>query len=200
MIASWDRRLAALAAVVLIALAGIASDGRAETERKGLFKGMSQKSEGPVRISAATLEVRDKSKMATFSGNVHVIQGETEVTCNTLVVYYEDDRGKEKAKAKAKSTDPTARGNQQIRRMEARGSVTVKQKDQRAVGDRADVDMRTKVLTLSGNVVVTNSENTLRGQRLVVYLDTGVLRMESNGGGGRVEGLLNPTSQPKLNK
>ena len=46
-------------------------------------------------------------------------------------------------------------GQQQIRRMEARGSVVVTQKDQRAIGDRAEFDMRTNTVTLIGNVVVT---------------------------------------------
>ena len=48
--------------------------------------------------------------------------------------------------------------------------------------------MRTNTVTLTGNVVVTQGQDVLRGQRLVVDLTSGVSRMES--GGGRVEGLF----------
>ncbi|MCC6890553.1 MAG: LPS ABC transporter substrate-binding protein LptA [Hyphomicrobiales bacterium] len=183
---------AAVAVVLMLAVA----PGGAQSERKtpsGLLKSVSPKRDQPVKITAATLEVRDKSKTATFSGNVHVVQGETDVRCNVLVVYYDDQRGKGGARAV-----DTARGNQQIRRMEARGSVVVAQKDQRAVGERADFDMQTNTLTLSGNVVVTNAENTLRGERLVVDLTTGVTRMEASG--GRVEGIFSAKSPPRTGK
>src|ERR1700733_13074089 len=47
----------------------------------------------PVQIEAATLEVRDKSKMATFSGNVQVVQGDTTMRCQILVVFYGQEVG-----------------------------------------------------------------------------------------------------------
>jgi len=34
--------------------------------------------------------VRDKSRMATFVGNVQLTQGDTMLKCNTLVVFYEE--------------------------------------------------------------------------------------------------------------
>jgi lipopolysaccharide export system protein LptA len=37
-----------------------------------------------VQIEAASLEVRDKDKVATFSGNVHVIQGDTDLRTKKL--------------------------------------------------------------------------------------------------------------------
>ena len=47
----------------------------------------------PVKIRAASLEVRDKEQQATFSGDVHVIQGDTEMRCKTLVIFYEEEPG-----------------------------------------------------------------------------------------------------------
>jgi lipopolysaccharide export system protein LptA len=41
-----------------------------------------------VHIEAATLEVRDKDKTATFSGNVRVTQGDTGLRCKLLQVFY----------------------------------------------------------------------------------------------------------------
>ena len=53
------------------------------------MQGFSQNRDQPVHIEAATLEVRDKEKEATFSGDVHVMQGDTGMRCKSLVVFYE---------------------------------------------------------------------------------------------------------------
>ena len=186
--------VATLAAAMLVAVA----QGGAQSEKKpGLFKMQPQKRDEPVRITSATLEVRDKSKMATFKGDVHVVQGETDVRCDELMVFYDDEKDKSGAKTKAA---PEARGQQQIRRMEARGNVVVSQKDQRAVGDRAEFDMRSNTVTLIGNVVITNADNVVRGSRMVVDLNTGIARMGDTGGGTRVEGIFNSKAPPKREK
>ena len=90
---------------------------------------------------------------------------------------------------------PGPGGQQQIRRLEARGGVVVTQKDQTATGEAGIFDMKTNTVTLTGNVVMTQGQNVLRGERLVVDLTTGVSRVESGKGGqGRVQGLFLPGS------
>jgi lipopolysaccharide export system protein LptA len=195
-----SRRMSLFVSAIAAAVVVLGTQGFAQSDRKapGIFKGAPQQRNEPIKITSVTLEVRDKDKMATFKGEVHIVQGDTDVRCNELVVFYDND-DKEKAtpaakKAPAPSSDGS-RGNQQIRRMEARGSVVVTQKDQRAVGDRAEFDMRTNTVTLIGNVVVTNADNTVRGQRMVVDLTTGVARMGETGS-GRVEGIFNSKQAP----
>ena len=46
------------------------------------LQGFSQNRDEPVKIRAASLEVREKDKMATFTGDVHVLQGDTELRAN----------------------------------------------------------------------------------------------------------------------
>src|SRR5581483_9412905 len=53
------------------------------------LQGFSENRGQPVQIEAATLEVRDKDKVATFSGNVKVVQGDTTLRCKSLLVFYE---------------------------------------------------------------------------------------------------------------
>ncbi len=148
------------------------------------LQGFSQNRGQPVQIEAATLEVRDKDKVATFTGNVHVIQGDTDMRCQTLVVRYEDA-----ASIKTGSVtvvQPGPGGTSQIKRLDAQGNVIVKQKDQTATGDKGIFDMRANTVTLVGNVVISDGQNVLRGERLIVDLTTGVSRVE----GGRVQGLF----------
>lgn len=178
--------MVAVAASALLGAAALAQQGPPNA-----LQGFSTNRNKPVKIQAAALEVRDKDKVATFSGDVHVVQGDTDMRCATLLVYYEG--GPEKGGAKAAQPGPG--GGSQIRRMEARGNVVVSQKDQTATGDRGEFDMRTNTVTLSGNVVVTKGQDVLRGQRLVVNLTDGVSRME----GGRVEGMFNPKSNSEQN-
>jgi lipopolysaccharide export system protein LptA len=142
--------------------------------------------------------VRDKQKIATFSGNVHVRQGDTDMRCKTLVVFYEQDEDKSPKDAKGKpmqQAEPGPGGNQKIKKLEAHGNVIVTQKDQTATGELGIFDMPTNTVTLSGNVVMTQGQNVLRGDKLIVNLVSGVSRVESTKTGrGRVQGLFLPSS------
>src|SRR5262245_52076893 len=53
------------------------------------MQGFSQNRDQPIQIEAATLEMVDKKKEATFSGNVKVVQGDTTMTSKSLVVFYD---------------------------------------------------------------------------------------------------------------
>ena len=155
-----------------------------------------------MKIQADGLVVRDKEKMATFTGNVHVTQGDTEMCSKALVVYYVDGNTGTATATGPKAAQPGARAGpvdpQQIRRIEATGGVTVTQKDQNAAGDTGIFDMPANTVTLTGNVVVTRGRNVMRGQRLVVDLNTGVSHVE-RGNGAQVESLIQPAPQSDFN-
>lgn len=160
------------------------------------LQGFSQNRDQPVHIEAATLEVRDKQKEATFSGDVRVKQGDTGMRCKSLVVFYEQG-GESPDKSKTmQAASPGPGGEQRIKRLEARGGVVVTQKDQTATGELGIFDMKTNTVTLTGNpVVMTQGQNVLRGEKLVVDLTSGVSRVESGKNGqGRVQGLFQPGS------
>jgi lipopolysaccharide export system protein LptA len=169
----------------------------------------------PIHIEAATLEVHDKAKTATFSGNVQVVQGDTTMRCKSLVVFYGADEGAGAAKpvvaarpaaagpaaagpatatsAPATATPGMPQGAQSIRRIEARGGVTVVTKDQNASGELGVYDLKTKTITLTGNVVVSQGKNVLHGERVVVDTATGNARVESGATAhDRVRALIQP--------
>jgi lipopolysaccharide export system protein LptA len=175
---------------------------------QGLLQGGQDKDQ-PVQIEAASLEVRDKNKTATFAGDVQVVQGDTTMKCQKLVVFYGQEIGIAQAGAQppdAKPPDakpaptsalPGPKGAQNIRRIEARGGVTVITKDQNASGDLGVYDLVAKTITLTGNVVVSQGQNVIHGERVIVDTVTGNARVESsNQGGGatpsRVRALIQP--------
>ncbi|HXZ46785.1 MAG TPA: LptA/OstA family protein [Pseudolabrys sp.] len=156
------------------------------------LQGFSQNRDQPVHIEAATLEVRDRQKEATFSGDVRVKQGDTGLRCKSLVVFYEQDDGQSGDGKTLQAATPGPGGSQRIKRLEARGGVIVTQKDQTATGDLGVFDMKSNTVTLTGNpVVMTQGQNVLRGDRLVVDLTSGVSRVEAGKNGqGRVQLLM----------
>ena len=193
----------ACAAALALALLAAAGDARAQGAMSGVpnaMQGFSQNRDQPIQIEAASLEVRDKSKEATFAGNVKVMQGDTTMTSKTLVVFYEDKSAspsspppaKQKTAAKGapmQSAQPGPGGSSSIKRLEARGNVVVTQKDQVVTGEAAIFDTKANMMTMQGGVVLTQCKNVLRGDRLTVDMTTGVSRVESDK--GTVQGLFN---------
>ena len=182
-------------AVTLIAASAVAAQP-ATTQPAGL-QGMQINRDKPIQINATTLEVRDKEKKATFLGNVVVVQGDTTMKCKILDVFYDQDNdGKP-----PKGGPPQAGGQQQIRRLEAKGGVTVIQKEQTATGDTAIYELKTNSVTLNGNATVTQGQNIIRGDRIEVDLLTGVTQVKSRTEGeSGVSGLLFPNSAKNANK
>jgi lipopolysaccharide export system protein LptA len=210
---------------VLLALFAV-REAAAQSSVQGVpnaMQGFSQNRDQPIQIEAATLEMRDKKKEATFSGNVKVIQGDTTMTSKTLVVYYESSSnaaatpangtpangaptpaaGPAPASAKAAppakgapipAATPGPGGASSIKKLVAQGNVVVTQKDQVVTGESAVFDTRTNLVTMLGGVVLTQGKNVLRGDRLLVDMTTGVSRVESDS--GRVQGLFQSSGQP----
>jgi lipopolysaccharide export system protein LptA len=201
------RRLSLCAVMAVLLAPGLAA---AQAPRpaggppvQSLLQGGQDKDQ-PVQIEAASLEVRDKNKTATFAGDVQVVQGDTTMKCQKLVVFYGQEIGIGQGGAQAGTPPPDTKpaqagpkGAQNIRRIEARGGVTVITKDQNASGDLGVYDLIAKTITLTGNVVVSQGQNVIHGERVVVDTVSGNARVESNnqGGGGtpsRVRALIQP--------
>jgi lipopolysaccharide export system protein LptA len=187
----------ALSIAVVAASLHAATDARAQSSATGVpnaMQGFSQNRDKPIQINAASLEMRDKDKAATFSGNVKVVQGDTTMLCKTLVVFYDNnDQPADAKKPAMKSATPGPSGSSAIRKLEAKGGVVVTQKDSTVTGDRGIFDMRANTVTMHGNVLLTKDKNVLRGDRLVVDLTTGVSRVESDS--GRVQGVFQAAPQ-----
>lgn len=202
-----SKRRAIVAAIALGGAALIATGAAvAQSTMQGVpnaMQGFSQNRDQPIQIEAASLEMRDKKKEATFAGNVKVVQGDTTMTSKTLVVFYESSSDKAAApqaapakgtksapaqSAPMQSATPGPGGASSIKRLEARGNVVVTQKDQVVTGETAVFDTKTNLITMLGGVVLTQCQNVLRGDRLMVDMTTGVSRVESDS--GKVQGLF----------
>jgi lipopolysaccharide export system protein LptA len=106
------------------------------------------------------------------------------------------------AAAPAANADPKSAGGMalggggnQITKIEARGNVIINSdQDQTTTGDWALDDVPAQLMTVGGNVVLTQGKNVLKGDRLVIDLKTGESRFENNtASGGKIRALFMPS-------
>ena len=184
---AWFAYGRTLALTGLLALAAapmlLALPAAAQTLADGLG-GFTQQSNDPIEIEADALEVLDADRVAIFRGNVLVTQGTATLRAAELRVHYE--AGTDGA------VGPTS--NQGLRLLEAAGSVEIRSEDQLASGRQARFDFLSEIITLSGDVILRQGENLVRGQQLVVDLKTRESRLDAapDSGSGRVTGVFAP--------
>lgn len=117
----------------------------------------------PVEVSADQLSVDQGTGQAVFDGNVLVVQGDVRLTAGRIVVVYAKDSG----------------GNASgIDRLEADGGVTFVTATDAAEAQNAVYSVADGMVTLSGEVLLTQGPNALAGERLVLNLADGSGRME----------------------
>jgi lipopolysaccharide export system protein LptA len=144
----------------------------------------------PIEITANLLEVEQRDRIATFTGDVDAVQGELVLSADKLRVFYNsNDQAGEAA--------PGATGS--IRRIEAEGNVFITSPQETAQGESGVYDVAGDLLTLEGSVVLTRDDNVIRGHQLEIDLASGVSRViaatPSTEGGGptdRVRALFTP--------
>ena len=195
--------LAALAALGLFASAGALAQDKKEASP---FQGFSAENGQPVDVTSDSLEVHQNEQKAIFIGNVVAKQGESVLRTPRLVVFYDnaaqaaaDGQATGEAPAKPSSTTAPTQANA-IKRLEASGGVVVTSTDQQATGSEGVFDMATNKATLTGDVVLHQGQNVIRGKQLVVDMKTGVAQVM-----GGTSGLFVPSKdqqgkpKPKTN-
>lgn len=160
-----------VAAATLLLLAGAAF----AQSFGGAFDGMANSGE-PIQISANSLEVQDGKGTAVFSGSVEVVQGSTILKTSRLFVEYARDSGGNAGPG----------GN--VNRIEASGGVAVRSRDQHASAQRAEVNMRTRIAKLTGDVTVSQGNNVMKGCVVTVDMDTNNIDVKPCG--GRIQVLI----------
>ncbi|MBP0615948.1 LptA/OstA family protein [Jiella mangrovi] len=179
--------------------AALAQTGGGATQT---FTGLQLRADKPIAIEANQLDVDDRNSVATFTGNVSVKQGNVQLNSGKLIVYYKRNgkgSGGQSGNASSAQSAPGSLpgGSSQIERLEATNNVYVKSADQVATANAANFEMARKLVTMTGNVVLTQGDNVAEGCRLTISMDTGVAKLDSSScgkgaGSGRVKLMLTP--------
>ncbi|BDW98398.1 hypothetical protein MACH15_01510 [Maricaulis maris] len=137
----------------------------------------------PLDIEADTFEVLDAERHIVWLGNVHVVQGDSSLQADRMDVYY--------------TGTGTGGGWGDIDRIVATDNVFYITPAQRARGDRGVYQMSEEIITLTGDVVITQGENVITTNRFVNNLTTGNSNFGEAGTGERVRMVLQPTRTPE---
>jgi lipopolysaccharide export system protein LptA len=151
-------------------------------------------SRAPIQIDAAKLEFFEKEQRLVYSGGVLAKQGEATLKASSLTIFFtkEDDaKGSKEAKG-AGPANAFAGGDNQVRRMEATGPVTITNRTQVGTGERGVYDRAENKVYLIGNPVLTEGPHIVRGNaqsQLIYDLTSGRAQIA----GGRVQSLITPS-------
>lgn len=153
-----------LAAITFFAVAA-----SAEQQSLGLSK---HDANAPIQVSADSFLADMNAKTGTYTGNVIVTQGELKMRADKVRV----------AVIEGKPDKILATGN-----------VVLDAPSGTAKGDNGVYDVKPRVVTLNGHVVLVRQKNVMRGSTLTVNLVTGIAQLGAGGApGGRVQGLFTP--------
>ena len=153
--------------VLILGLTGTSAISQADISLGGL----SADPEAPVEISADGLTVDQDTRSAVFAGNVVIGQGDLRTAAARVEVIYSDETG-------------------EIARLNASGGVTFATPTEAAEADDAVYDLASGVLTLTGNVLLTQGTSALSSDRMTVNLTDGTAQMD-----GRVRTVFGPTGE-----
>ncbi|MEZ5922961.1 MAG: LptA/OstA family protein [Hyphomicrobiaceae bacterium] len=155
----------------------------------GGLTNLSADDSGPTEIEANSLEVHDTQGLAIFRGDVIANRGGQQIKAERLDVSYASTGG---------NVAPAGQDN--IRSITATGNVVVSAPDDRVVtGDKLVYDAKSGLITVAGNVTTSQGKNVIKGDKLVINLETGessfdtVTDEAAKGVKKRIKMLINPS-------
>ena len=130
------------------------------------FGSLQQDTDLPVEISADALSLNQTDGTAQFKGNVVIIQGTMRMSAPLVTVFYDETTGG-------------------IARLEAAERVLLVKDGDAAEADTADYDIDGGTVVMTGDVLLTQGNNTMSSNKLTADLEKGTAQLE-----GRVKTVM----------
>lgn len=146
--------------------------GTAIAQNVGGFGALADQADEPVRVDADTFEIFEENRLAVFTGNVIIVQGDFHMWAPRAEVRYGEG------------------GTTDLKTVDAEGGVKIEMNGQTATSKRASFAVKDRVLTLLDDVKVVDDDSTVTGPRLVIDIRAGTSRFAGDGSGGRVTGIF----------
>lgn len=133
----------------------------------------------PIEITADRLSADNARNSVTFEGAVHARQGDVQLHADRIFAEY-------------------SRGAGAIEKIVAEGNVRVTQAGRSATAAKAVFFNLEQRIVLTGSTVLTQGENTLKGETVTIYLKENRSVVSGGEGGGRVTGVIYPKGLVEL--
>jgi lipopolysaccharide export system protein LptA len=139
-----------------------------------------------IQIVSDRLDAYSEKKMVVFSGNAVATQSGRVIKSDQLVVHYREEPGK-----KSKDAPKTRDDMGALEKIEAKGHVTVTQGERIVTGDYAVFLHDSQKIVMTGNAVMREGRNVVRGEKITVFLDEdrGIVESSEN---KRVKAIIYP--------
>jgi lipopolysaccharide export system protein LptA len=144
----------AFTAIALLPLGAAQAQGISTSALRGLD------TKAPIDVDADRIDVLDQQNQAVFTGNVRVRQANLTLEADRIKIAYS-------------RAQPGRGGDPVIQRLDADGNVRLATPTERATSRFGIYDVDKRVLTLIGNVVLTQGTTKVQGNRLTIDLATG---------------------------
>jgi len=109
-----------------------------------------------IHIQSNTLEAFNEQKLIVFSGDAVAVSGDMVLKSDRILVYYTSGEGK---------SDNAGGQGGDVTRIIAEGHVTIEQGQRIATGERAVYERSSRQMIITGNAVLKEGRNIVRGDR-----------------------------------
>lgn len=136
------------------------------------FLSLGQGSDQPIDIASKKSTARNTGggKEVTFDGNVRVKQGDLTLTCDKLIIVYDENKSSAN-EGPAKRLPKDLQTISGIRSITATGNVKIAQDERMAVAGKALFDNAKRTITLTEGPKLWQGPDQLVAHTIVVYLD-----------------------------
>ena len=119
-----------------------------------------------LKLISDRMEAFNEKKLVIFTGNAIAKQGDRVLKSDQLLLYYK------KEPAKNDKVGPMQiEGTGDLEKIEAKGNVSVTQGDRIATGDEGVYYHDTGQIILTGNALLKEGKNSIKGCRVIIYVN-----------------------------
>lgn len=140
---------------------------------------------GPISIGSDDFTASEPERVQTYTGRVEILQDNTRLRADNVRMFH--------------APKPGGTGWGEVDRIEANGNLYFVNGTQVIKGDKAVYTSADDTMIVTGDVIVTQGENVMTGNRLVYNVAAGRTTMDATPGTsskGRVRAVLYPDGTP----
>ncbi len=125
-------------------------------------------SNSTVKIKADRAIYFYKQHKVKFLGHVYLTKGYIRIKCREVIFFLKKDIGHRRKSSFLSASNISTKNN--LEKIIAKGNVHIFLQNREGIADEVDYNLTTDIITLIGNVLLTQDNNEIKGDRLIINL------------------------------